>query len=161
MCDEAEEEEEMMIGPFIQKHEKERERKGRERERESLRSLVCGESRAWRGSRLFFYIRPLFFYNPSAPSCFFLSPSVRVGHAASLLDFIFVSRREEKTFSPGAIIWSRTLFRRNKRFSFIFGPKSLNIFTLVENSFHHISQLSSKSSLPLLRVACWSGIRRR
>ena len=44
MCDEAEEEEEMMIGPFIQKHEKERERKGRERE--SLRSLVCGESRA-------------------------------------------------------------------------------------------------------------------
>ena len=46
MCDEAEEEEEMMIGPFIQKHEKERERKGIERERESLRSLVCGESRA-------------------------------------------------------------------------------------------------------------------
>ena len=67
MCDEAEEEEEMMIGPFIQKHEKERERKGRERERESLRSLVCGESRAWRGSRLLFYILPLFFYNPSAP----------------------------------------------------------------------------------------------
>jgi len=68
MCDEAEEEEEMMIGPFIQKHEKERERKGIERERErELKKFGVWRESSLKGLSSFLLYSSSFFFNPSAP----------------------------------------------------------------------------------------------